>query len=162
MNADPRDSYYFAYGSNMNPDRVRRRNMQFDTYSGGLLDGYRLVFNKRSAKVPGAAAANVEPGAGHRVEGLLYRLTDPDEIAVMDVFEGYPQRYRRERLPVLCGERAVSAWVYIANPAFIADGLQPARWYLQHLLAGRPWLSHDYYLALEQVATLPNSDIEPD
>ena len=49
--------YYFAYGSNMNPGRVRLRQMGFEDVLAGRLDGYRLVFNKRSLKAAGAGAA---------------------------------------------------------------------------------------------------------
>lgn len=162
MNPNHPESYYFAYGSNMNPDRVRRRKMLFDTYRGGVLEGYRLAFNKRSEKIPGAAAANVESAPEYRVEGLLYRLIEPGQIEIMDVFEGYPSRYRRELLPIRFGERTVSAWVYIANRQFISDGLKPARWYLEHLLCGGPYLSDAYYKALQQIDTLPDSGIEPE
>ena len=158
----PREApYYFAYGSNMNPTRVRRRKMQFDSYSGGWLEGYRLVFNKRSTILPGAASANVDLEPDSKVEGVLYRLTRPEEIEVMDVFEGYPRGYNRELLPIVCGSRVISAWVYIANQEFVAEGLKPARWYLEHLLSGAPYLSHDYYQALKQTETLPDSSIEP-
>lgn len=155
------DHYYFAYGSNMNPGRVRARNMKFDTYSSGMLEGYRLAFNKRSVKFPGAASANVEPTEGCRVEGVLYRLESADEIEVMDVFEGYPVRYRRELLPVRYGERIVTAWTYIANQEFVTHGLKPARWYLEHLLTGGPYLSHSYLQELKATETLPDSNVEP-
>lgn len=154
-------SFYFAYGSNMNPRRVEKRNMRFDEYRGGVLEGYRLAFNKRSVKFPGAASANVVPATGCRVEGVLYRLTGPAEIEVMDPYEGYPVRYRREQLPVVCEADVVTAWVYIANNEFVTHGLKPARWYLEHLLKGRPYMTSAYFDELAQTDTLPESDIEP-
>ena len=145
----------------MNPKRVRQRNMAFDTYCSGVLEGYRLAFNKRSVKFPGAASANVEKAAGCKVEGVLYRLPSPEEIEVMDAFEGYPVRYRRELLPVRFGERIATAWVYIANQEFVTHGLKPARWYLEHLLTGGPYLSHSYYKELTKTDCLPDSRVEP-
>ncbi|MDZ7686172.1 MAG: gamma-glutamylcyclotransferase family protein [Gammaproteobacteria bacterium] len=64
--------YYFAYGSNMNPERVEWREMPFVELHGGVLRDYRLVFNKRSAKYPGTASANVVASPDDRVEGALY------------------------------------------------------------------------------------------
>ena len=45
----------------------------------------------------------------------------------------------------------IPAWVYIANPAVIDDGVLPLKWYLDHLLAGRDFLSPEYVTRLEAV-----------
>lgn len=153
--------YYFAYGSNMNPDRVVGRGMQFESHRAGQLHGYRMIFNKRSVKYPGAASANVVQQSGAVTEGVLYRLLEPAQIEMMDPFEGFPVRYNRLALPVETREGQLSAWVYIANAEFIEDGLQPARWYLEHLLAGKLYLSADYYRMLEATRCLPDSEVEP-
>ena len=47
------------------------------------------------------------------------------------------------------------------EPKFITEGLQPARWYLRHLLAGQEFLSTDYHAALKATPCLPDSDLEP-
>ncbi len=153
--------WYFAYGSNMNPERVRQRRMHFDVRRGGVLDHFELVFNKRSVRYPGAASANVEERPGARTEGMVYRLLHPDQILSMDPFEGYPLRYDRQVVPVACGSVIVQAWVYIANPEYVAEGLLPAQWYLDHLLAARDHLSAAYCRRLEAVQCLPDSRVEP-
>jgi len=153
--------YYFAYGSNMNPDRVRLRGMVFDHVMAGVLGDYALRFNKRSVKYPGAASANVVAHAGAVTEGVLYRLSHPDQILAMDPFEGYPVRYDRLVLPVRSGGGACAAWVYIANADHIAEGLLPARWYLDHLLAGSAYLSEPYVNRLRATECLPDSTGEP-
>jgi gamma-glutamylcyclotransferase (GGCT)/AIG2-like uncharacterized protein YtfP len=161
MSSDPRQpGYYFAYGSNMNSERVIDRKMQFvNTLAGRLVD-YELVFNKRSVKYPGAGAANVEPKSGAITEGVLYELSGPDEILKMDPFEGYPLRYRREIHLLETKSGSVKAWVYIANHQFLGDNLKPARWYLKHLLAGEQMLSEDYYGRLCRVPCLADSEVE--
>lgn len=153
--------YYFAYGSNMNPGRVDKRQMRYDHYHGGSLRDFELAFNKRSVKYPGAASANVIPAPGKVVEGVLYKLTHPAQIEVMDPFEGYPVRYSRYSLDVDCDAGTVRAWVYIANEAYVAEGLKPARWYLEHLLCGQPFLSGEYFERLAATECLPDSDVEP-
>ena len=129
--------YYFAYGSNMNPARVRDRRMDFHSAEAGKLHHYALRFNKRSVKYPGAASANVVMARGSITEGVVYRLTHPDQIEMMDPYEGFPVRYSRFALPVQLAKETVHAWVYTANEDHIQEGLNPARWYLDHLLAGK-------------------------
>lgn len=153
--------YYFAYGSNMNVDRVRQRDMAFDHHFGGTLHDYELVFNKKSVKYPGAASANVAAKNGALTEGVLYRLSAPEQIQRMDPFEGYPVRYNRLALPVRQRHETHLAWVYIANADYIVEGLKPACWYLQHLLAGSSFLSADYMERLKVVECLVDSEREP-
>jgi gamma-glutamylcyclotransferase (GGCT)/AIG2-like uncharacterized protein YtfP len=154
--------YYFAYGSNMNPARVEKRQMGFQHVMPGRLSHYRLAFNKRSVKYPGAASANVVPHEGATTEGVLYRLTVPEQIEMMDPFEGYPRRYNRLALAVETALEDVLAWVYVANQEYITEGLNPARWYLDHLLEGREYLSKGYYRQLQQTACMPDSELEPE
>ena len=153
--------YYFAYGSNMNPVRVEQRKMAFVDHVGGVLIDYELCFNKRSQKYPGAASANVMVKSGTATEGVLYRLNTPDEIEKMDPHEGYPIRYDRVILPVCSPDGTCEAWVYTANVAYIAHGLKPAQWYLDHLLAGAPLLSAAYVAMLKRVECLEDSLQEP-
>lgn len=155
-------SFYFGYGSNMNNERVIKRQMPFTESLAGQLHNYRLVFNKRSVKYPGAASANVQPHDGGIVEGVLYRLESEQNIEMMDPYEGYPVRYSRYLLPVATANGVVDAWVYIANPDYIQEGLKPARWYLNHLLAGEAYLSPGYFQQLSETTCLADSDIEPD
>ncbi len=140
--------WYFAYGSNMNPARMQARGLVVEHAMAGQLAGFELCFNKRAMDRPGCAYANIRHSRGGRVEGVLYRLTDPHEIVKLDPFEGTPVYYSRERLPIQTDSGIQPAWVYIANSAFRQDGLLPARDYLAHLLAGRAYLSEAYWSAL--------------
>lgn len=145
--------WYFAYGSNMNPARMRARGLLFDAAMSAQLPGYALCFNKRAHDLPGAAYANIRHQRDGVVEGVLYRLAHADEISKMDVFEGTPIFYSRERLPIQTAQGIQAAWVYIANPALRGDGVLPTRAYLQHLLAGREFLSDAYWQWLSQQPT---------
>ena len=152
--------FYFAYGSNMNATRVRQRQMGFEDAFPGQLAGYRIAFNKRSLKYPGAGAANVMVSRGEKTEGVVYRLTEPGQITKMDTFEGYPRHYDRRMLSIETRYGKITAWVYIANATFVAEGLKPARWYLNHLLLGREYLSTAYFDVLSRTPCLPSSDNE--
>lgn len=154
-------NFYFAYGSNMNPSRVEKRQMPFSGCEAGVLKGYRLIFNKRSALIPGAASANIEMAADDRVEGVIYALQDESGIEAMDPFEGYPVRYDRSLVEIQTKQRNVQSWVYIANEDYRQSGLLPATWYLNHLLAGQPYLSQPYFERLSRQPCLPETDLEP-
>lgn len=143
--------YYFAYGSNMNQARMKARQMDVCDVLAGTLPGCALAFNKLAADAPGRSYANVVYAPESKVEGVLYQLGSPDEITRMDPFEGAPRYYSREIYFINTAEGAIPAWVYIANKAMIDNQLKPAPWYLDHLLAGREFLSEAYYQALTQV-----------
>ena len=156
-----RSGYYFAYGSNMNPARVRLRRMAIKGYTAGTLSGYRLAFNKRSTIIVGAASANIMVSATSLVEGVIYHLEDLNTIETMDPFEGYPIRYSRHIVPISTTDGVLDSWVYTANEDHVEEGLKPAKWYLDHLLAGKAFLSESYYSALTQIVPLADSDMEP-
>lgn len=146
--------FYFAYGSNMNPQRMIVREAFFTERVGAKLPGYKLVFNFRRSRNPGESAANIVPDPGDCVEGALY-LTDEDALSKLDVFEGCPNHYRREEVTVVTKDgREIKALVYIANDDKTADGLKPSKEYLGHLLAGQDLLSENYYNNLQNTQTL--------
>ncbi len=136
--------YYFAYGSNMNPARMRARGIHFTAAIAAQLPDFKLCFNKRAAGKVNVAYANIGYAPGACVEGVIYRLAVPEDITIMDPFEGSPFRYSRDVYPLRTDEGEIPAWVYVANPAMIADGLLPERNYMQHLLAGKAWHSTEY------------------
>ena len=140
--------FYFAYGSNMNPQRMAERGMQTLSAQAASLSGWQLCFNKRCPVTAGTAYANIVPVAAGRVPGVLYELANLLVIERMDPFENWPERYRREKVGVQVSSGIVETWVYIANPEWQQEGLRPQRWYLNHLLAGRPWLPPEHYETL--------------
>lgn len=153
---------YFAYGSNMNPDRVRERGIRFAHASAATLADFTLVFDKTSKKHAGLGHANVRRAPGEAVEGVLYWLETAEEIGKMDRFESTPVNYSREVIHVQVqpdhlpadpdltpaqaadGALLITTWTYFANPAVRRAGLLPPRSYLNHLLAGQPYLSARY------------------
>ena len=147
--------YYFAYGSNMNPARMQARGLVFSAAESARLPGYRLAFNKRSHCTPGVAYANVVHSSYGVVEGVLYALANLDALNIMDGFEGTPVRYSRECMTVQTATGAKSAWIYVANPAYVEAGLLPESNYLNHLLAGAAHLSPQYLVMLQAQACRP-------
>ena len=152
-------SYYFAYGSNMNLQRMADRSLEVVDMCAGWLDGFGLRFNKRSRHDSNLACANIIFSRGERVEGVLYRLIGADEIAKLDPYEGTPYLYSRDLFPVQTDAGVIPAWTYVANPAVIDNDILPARWYVEHLLAGREFLSQPYMNRIDGTRCRENVDV---
>ena len=145
----------------MNVERMRLRNLDILDAVAATLPDCTLVFNKRSRFAADESRANIAFRPGAWVEGVLYQLAAASEIVKLDPFEGTPRYYSREILPLHTESGMQSGWVYIANPAAIAQGLLPPRWYLQHLLAGREFLSEEYLASLHSVSCNESKLEEP-
>ncbi len=135
---------YFAYGSNMNPRRVRERGLHVVNAEPARLEGFRLQFDKHAREHEGTGHANVVYAPGEVVEGVLYRLAGAAEIEKMDPFERAPINYSREVVEVATAAGRIATWTYFANPAVRRPGLKPRRSYMNHLLAGGAFLSPEY------------------
>lgn len=138
---------YFAYGSNMNPQRMKDRRIRFTSRIPASLPGYSLRFNKVASRNSQEGFANIVPAVNDVVEGVLYDIYDAD-LQKLDEYEGYPEHYDRQKLTVLTAAGEEEAIAYIACPDKIREGLKPTRKYLAHLLAAKDMLSEDYYLRL--------------
>ena len=149
--------FYFAYGSNMNQLRMQGRDMRVVSLVAGWIDGFGLRFNKRSRRDDNLACANIVFARNERIEGVLYELETLAEIAKLDPHEGAPRRYSREVFYVQTSGGPKPAWVYVANPAVLDSQILPARWYVEHLLAGREFLSDDYWQGINSTDCLPDS-----
>ena len=147
-------SFYFAYGSNMNPRRVADRGIGYDRVTAARAMGFTVRFEKRSRLQAGAGHANLAYRSGGVAEGVLYRLIDDDEIVKMDPFEGAPVHYSREWICVEIEGGATWAWTYFANRAVIAPNLKPPNWYVAHMMAGERYLSAEYAARLRSLACI--------
>jgi cation transport regulator ChaC len=152
-------TWYFAYGSNMSAtrlfdERLAPEGVAMGERIAGRLDGWRLAFNKRARKPPGAGAGNIVPAAGGSVHGSLNFLPAKG-FEVLDRYEGVAGgHYERRVVPVVRGDTGatVEAITYVA--LIVGEGLRPTRAYLGHLLAGRDVLPSDYCERLGTTATL--------
>lgn len=89
---------YFAFGSNLLYGQMRRRCPSAVVEGRASIDGYRLAFAGRST-LWGGAVATLLPDRDALTEGLLYRITEADLLA-LDAFEGHPNFYIRRTLRV--------------------------------------------------------------
>lgn len=143
-----RKEMYFAFGSNMNPERMRERKAFFTERVGAKLYDHKMTFSFR--RPDGCGSGNIRPEKNSIVHGVLYTLEDGG-LDKLDVFEMVAEGcYRRERVTVetLKGER-IEATTYMVTDEFYEEGLVPRRDYLDHCLAGKDVLSAEYYAFLE-------------
>jgi len=144
---------YFAYGSNMDPDRMIERGVNFLKRERAILKGWKLTFNKIAYQNPNEGYANIEKDDESVVEGILYEIPEED-IEKLDRYEGVPNHYERLSVVVQSNNGAVKAITYIANPNKVREGLKPGRDYLNHLLKGCDLLTEEYCEKLRKWETL--------
>ena len=145
--------YYFAYGSNNDPNRMMVRKAEFYKRELGILHDYTWVLNYQ--KEDGTAAANIEEQPGGYVYGTLYTGTE-NTLSALDVFEGVDYDcYRRKivNIEISSGE-TVEATVYVANPEKCCDGLAVRRSYLDHCLKGRDLIPDSFTTFMEQFTNI--------
>jgi hypothetical protein len=69
--------WYFAYGSNLNPDQMNKRVGEWHLSKRALARNYRLAFNVFSAEWQGNTANLLETGKfADTVYGVVYLLTE--------------------------------------------------------------------------------------
>ena len=144
--------YYFAYGSNLNPQRMKDRGVLFTKRELAQLNGYEFLLNK--LRINGTAAANIRPKDGSTLYGLLYTCT-PDVFQKLDVFEGVAAgHYSRETVVVMVNGRKQEAITYIASGSSCDDNLRKVdEDYLSHILCGKDLLPGDYVKYLESFSS---------
>jgi gamma-glutamylcyclotransferase (GGCT)/AIG2-like uncharacterized protein YtfP len=151
---------YFAYGSNMDPERMRERGVKFSIREHAILEGWRLEFNKMASRNPYEGYANIMRDKRCVVEGIIYEIPSSD-IAKLDCCEGYPFHYDKIKVRVkLDSGQEVEAVTYIAQPDKIRSGLKPSKEYLNHLLKGCNILPEEYCARLRERETLRKGNLD--
>lgn len=102
------DRLYIAYGSNMNKSQMRKRCPKARAICKGRLDGYSLEFRGRS----GNGVATIIKKRNSSVPVVLWSITDECE-RTLDVYEGFPNLYKKETLEVTTERGTLTAMVYV-------------------------------------------------
>lgn len=103
--------YYFAYGSNMNRERMASRCPGATPLGKGILLDKVLVERYY---------ADIEDQPGSRVNGLIWEIFE-DDLYSLDRYEGYPELYDRYIADIIFDGRTVKAFVYEMTPATKLD-----------------------------------------
>jgi gamma-glutamylcyclotransferase (GGCT)/AIG2-like uncharacterized protein YtfP len=101
--------HYFAYGSNMNYEHMRRLCGRHFTILGvATLENFQLGLDLRGY-------VNIKAKENSKVFGVLYEL-DQSALDILDEFEGYPYVFDRKSVEVKSEDgQNVNSWVYLEN-----------------------------------------------
>ena len=133
---------YFAYGSNMDPQQMRRRCPTSRFEGTAILLDHKLEFTLRSRRRR-CGVANVIPTQNSVVFGVLYRINGSHDWKVLDNAEGFNPLHRRRNTYVtkICQVQKqsgypnnVCAFIYV-GPLEISPP-QPSNAYLKQMIAG--------------------------
>lgn len=109
--------YYIAYGSNLSVSQMNYRCPNAIYVGTSELEDMQLLF--RGSKT--GSYLTIEKKAGSKVPVLVWQVSDADEWS-LDIYEGYPNFYRKENLEItvhslLDGKAIgnVNAFVYIMD-----------------------------------------------
>ena len=151
---------YFAFGSNIHPQRIQERVGRAKFVSVARLPSASLTFNKIGRD--GSGKCNVEFTSDARCEvfGALYRLTRGQK-SELDEWESLGKGYIDMPIEVATPQGAVSAVCYRASAEFVDDSLLPFPWYRDLVLLGATHLAlpEPYIRVLREQATTTDSDL---
>jgi len=131
---------YFAYGSNMNQERLEGRVGPVIKIGKHVLRRWKLAFNCGYANNRFANIIMGAEGAVEYVEGVLYELT-PRQMRMLDNFEGYPLYYQKMVFPLnesAIGNSKEVMYAYVCfNPNYVPNPkVKPTEEYINHILKG--------------------------
>jgi hypothetical protein len=151
---------YFAYGSNMATQRLRRRVASAKPLGVARLPAYVLRFHKRSQDGSGKCNAFFTGVEADVVLGVLFEI-DPAQKQDLDKAEGLGHGYIESHLEVHQPTGAVTAFAYIADPGAIDEMLKPFTWYRDIVIAGAKehHLPKSYITRLSETPASPDCDI---
>ena len=129
--ADVQALYYFAFGSNMDPQQMTARCPGSLSLGPAYLDDHTLIFRGPSQK-RGGGVLSVDPEPGSTVSGVLYHV-EVRHLEALDRFEGAPQWYVRAQVTIRDPQsQRITATVYRLPVEVIA--MAPTAAYLEQVL----------------------------
>jgi len=151
---------YFAYGSNLHPERLRQRTPSCRALGIARLAGYTLRFHKRGRDGSGKGNAFLTGNPDDEVWGVVYSLA-AEEKASLDQAESLGCGYNvvTQSLGLLAGA-VHEVFFYVADSAYIDHALWPYTWYKNLVIEGARIhrLPSAYIEHLEQVSAIDDPD----
>jgi hypothetical protein len=120
---------YFAYGANIDPERMVARVPEAVVVGPGRVEGFGVEFTIRDREW-GGGVLNAREDPESTLWGLLYE-GPAEAFAVLDTFEGDASLLERAEVTVLTDAGPVEAVTYRVIP--IANYVRPSDRYLSHL-----------------------------
>lgn len=128
---------YFAYGSNLDKEQMKKRCPQCRPVTTAVLPNYKLIFSGWSRTWRGGVAT-IQPFRGDKVKGAVYEISEKD-LARLDNYEGYPSYYTRTNVRVFDEVgKAFDAFTYVKTGK--TDITLPSKEYAESIKKGyRDW-----------------------
>lgn len=126
--------YYFTYGSNLHPVRIRKRIPSASLVGAVELPGRSISFSKRSRDGSGKCTIATAQKS-QSVFGAIYEI-DAQEKFALDRIEGVGAGYDLHWEELEVNGSRIRAFVYIASRSHVDGTLQPYHWYKDLVLAG--------------------------
>lgn len=127
---------YFAYGSNMLCERLKKRVSGVETFGTARLQKYSLRFHKRSIDGSGKCNLLNTGNDSDEVHEVLFEIPE-NQLAALDDAEGLGNGYERATIAVTgMSADPIDAAVYLATPDAIDPALEPYDWYRSLVIAG--------------------------
>ncbi len=150
---------YFAYGSNMLLERLRKRCKTARFLGVAVVHGYTLAFSKKSRK-DGSGKATIARTVNDdtALYGVLFEI-DLDERPCLNRAEGSDYD-RNDEFVVMRADsnEKLSVTTYVAKHSAMENNLVPYDWYKLLIVAGA-WQGKvpDFYLArLKAIESIPD------
>ena len=143
----------FCYGSNMNTERITERCSSSRFISRAKVNGWKLLFNKRSKDKSGKANL-IYTGDTSLVWGVIFDISE-DQKPLLDKAEGLGRGYDEYKLTVIndLGEEIECVCYIATDEKYLDNNLKPYDWYKEYCLIGAKQhnLPEDYILTLDGV-----------
>ena len=123
---------WFAYDEMMNPEVIKKTELEYRAAFSVSLSAHKLVFNKIPLDNGGKenlGHANIEPIPGNlgMMEGVLYEMLE-ENVPILDALYGHPGEYQRRKMRFTKHDFAfVNGIVYIAQKDRTKSGLLPSK-----------------------------------
>jgi gamma-glutamylcyclotransferase len=152
----------FAYGSNMNLNRLTKRVPSAVKVSNAFLPRHKLICNKISSD--GSAKANIikTDVPAEIVWGVLFSI-DSNEKSLLDKAEGLGKGYNEDTMTFFDETNtSYAAQIYFADSKAIDNNLFPYDWYKEFIVSGaiQNKLPAEYILQLQSIACIRDHDEE--
>jgi len=122
--------HYAAYGSNLDPGRMRAYCPHSPLIGTGWLEGWRLTFAGEQELGWEGAVSTIVESEGDRVFVAIYDIHQWDEQQLDEVEGANAGTYRKLTVRVATLEGDVTAWVFVLDGY---EGGLPTSWYLAEL-----------------------------
>lgn len=152
----------FAYGSNMNLNRLIKRVPSAVKVTNAFLPGYKLICNKVSKD--GSAKANIikTDNLAELALGVIFTINDKEK-PLLDKAEGLGMGYNEDKLTFFDDtNNTYTAQVYIADSRAIDNDLLPYDWYKEFIVTGaiQNKLPAEYISQLQSISCVRDHDEE--